>query len=163
MSAATILIANWVDDCGEAFLRRLLSAYGSVIDVKIQQYAGSSTSPTTSTDGNMSNSMINHEHNMYKSHSYRYCLATYESCDDADCAIAALHLRYCTAPGIPLVVLYAKESPHVSEYGRAVGAHYRVSIEQNQRPVPIPLESFDSRLVRGVVYGPPNDFSVPYS
>ena len=129
---AIVFVSNIVADAGETYLRRLFAAYGAVHDVKL-----GAEGPN------------------------RFATIEYESADDADCAIAALHLRYCTAPGTPMLVLFAKESPVVSEYGKRVGQHYREAVSTGKRPAPIPLEQFDPMLPRGTVCGPPTDFTLP--
>lgn len=74
--------------------------------------------------------------------------------DDADSAIAALHLRYCMAPKLPLLVMYHARSPRISSYGRQVSAEYRNAHAEGRLPVPVPLVSYDTRFERGPVAPP---------
>ena len=60
-----------------------------------------------------------------------------------------------------LVVLYAKTSQLISDYGRAVGAHYKRCVTNNDVPTPLALESFDPSLERTAVEPPPTDFTLP--
>jgi hypothetical protein len=91
----------------------------------------------------------------------QYALVTFQSPDDADCAIAALHLRYCMSPRVPIIVLYSNESPKVSEYGALVSAEYRQASDENRPPQPILLARFDANFSRGVVELPPSDIAPP--
>jgi RNA recognition motif-containing protein len=91
----------------------------------------------------------------------QYALVTFQSLDDADCSIAALHLRYCMAPRVPIIVLYSNESPRVSEYGNMTSAEYRRAAEEDRQPQPIPLARFDPSVDRGVVELPPSDIAPP--
>lgn len=91
----------------------------------------------------------------------QYALITFQSIDDADCAIAALHLRYCMAPRVPIIVLYSNESSKVSEYGSLVSAEYRRAADGDREPQPVPLARFDTSYERGVVELPPSDIAPP--
>ena len=82
-------------------------------------------------------------------------------CDDADCAIAALHLRYYVAPNAAVLVMYHKGSPQVSAYGRRVSAAYREAVADGKYPLPVALESFDSSYERGEVRAPPDEIKAP--
>lgn len=134
MTSCTLFVGNISSqaDCG--FLRRLFAAYGAVRDVRIPNEAGS----------------------------FRHALVEYGHIDDADCAVASLHLRYCMAPGVPIVVLFHKSSQCVSEYGHRVGAAYRDAIEHNRNPLPLPLDHFDVRIpARAPVDAPSFDIRPP--
>lgn len=91
----------------------------------------------------------------------QYALVTFQSLDDADCAIAALHLRYCMAPRVPIIVLYSNESPKVSEYGTLTSAEYRRAADEDRTPQPVLLARFDHNHQRGVVELPPSDIAPP--
>ena len=135
MSTCTVFVGNISTQADENFIRRLFAAYGSV------------KSATMHSD---------------PQHHYRYALVEYAHVDDADSAIASLHLRYCMAPGVPIICLYDKSSAVVSEYGREVGAAYREAIQERRDPLPLPLETFDSHQSRrAVVAAPSTDLRPP--
>lgn len=92
---------------------------------------------------------------------HQYALVVFQSLDDADCAIAALHLRYCMAPRVPILVMYSNESPKVSEYGALVSAEYRRAADEDRLPQPVLLARFDASVERGVVELPPSDIAPP--
>jgi hypothetical protein len=133
--SAKLFVGNISSEADAKCLRRLFSAYGNVLDCEVLSPAGAPTS--------------------------RYALITYTSPDDADCAIAALHLRYRMAPQESMIVLYHKESKKVTEYGRRVGSEYRAALEHGAPPKPIPLAQFDGSFARTQVMVPQMDFPRP--
>lgn len=92
---------------------------------------------------------------------HHFALVTYHTADDADCAIAALHLRYCMAPSVPILVMYSNTSSIVSEYGKEVSAEYRNAISRGTDPHPVPLTRFDAAIERGAVQLPPSEIAPP--
>lgn len=139
-----LFVGNLSPQAKEPFLRRLFASYGSVKNCTVVE-PPEGQAPTAENP--------------------RYALIEYGHVDDADSAIAALHLRYCMGPKVPVVVLYHKDSERVSEYGIAVGKAYReyaISAINSKKeggaapvPFPIPLEQFDPRFERGQVAAPP--------
>ena len=129
MSNCIVFVGNMSSQADEAFLRRLFAAYGGVKNASLVSDAGG----------------------------YKFGLIEYGHVDDADSAIASLHLRYCMAPGVPVICLYDKSSNVVSDYGREVGAAYREAVQSNRDPLPVPLETFDKTLQRSSVNAPTTD------
>ena len=132
--AAKLFVGNISSEADVRCLRRLFAAYGNVTECEI-------LAPPSSSG--------------------RYALVTYTSVDDADSAIAALHLRYRMAPQESLIVLYHKDSKRVTDYGRKVGYEYRRAMEQGLPPNPIPLVQFDINFHRSVVNVPQLEFPRP--
>lgn len=142
---AVLFVTNLAPNVDEVFLKGLFSAYGETIAVSLhhddvndggtsQPVPPSSTPPTL------------------------YALVSYHHQDDADCAIAALHLRYCTLPRLPLVVVYHASSPKISPYGRNVGRALVAALEQGKayhEIAPVALDAFDPSVDRAVVAPPP--------
>lgn len=137
---AQLFVGNVSPDADDRYLERLFSVYGPVEKVEL-----SSPSPGQGLNNVPATHAIIHM----------------KFADDADCAVAALHLRYCMCLNLPVIVLYAKPSPTITAYGRAVGRHYRDSIEKSEAPTPLPLESFDTGLQRSPAPMPPTDFTLP--
>lgn len=129
---ATLFVGNLCNNADEKYIQRLFATYGTVEGVE----------KGTCESG-------------------PYALVTFTSHDDSDCAVAALHMRYCMAPGVPLVVLYAKTSQIITDYGRAVGAHYKRCVTSGDVPTPLALEAFDRSMERTSVAPPPTDFTLP--
>lgn len=129
-STAILFVGNISVQADAAYMIRLFSAYGRVIDCSL-------------ASGN------------------QYALVTYQSTDDADCAIAALHLRYCMSAKVPLLVMYSNTSPQVSEYGASVSLEYRSAVARGSDPVPVALTRFDPSLPRGAVELPPSEIAPP--
>ncbi|RNF01362.1 putative RNA-binding protein [Trypanosoma conorhini] len=127
-SSAVLFVGNIPTVTNVQYLERLFSAYGHVKQVKMLQEGPS-----------------------------QYAEVTYSAVDDADCAIAALHSRYCASKNLPLVVMYHRSSPSVSEYGRAVGKEYAAAFAEDRDPLPIPLEVFDVNFERTDVPPPPSE------
>ncbi|KEG14426.1 putative RNA-binding protein [Trypanosoma grayi] len=127
-SPAMLFVGNLPTVANAQYVERLFSAYGQVKRV-----------------------------NMLHEGAAQYAEVTYNSVDDADSAIAALHCHYCASRGLPLVVLYHHNSPSVTEYGRRVGAEYAEAVAMGRKPLPIPLDAFDDAFERTDVPPPPSD------
>lgn len=127
-----LFVGNLSSKADDKYLSRLFSAYGRVVKAELVDEGAQ-----------------------------RYGSVTFANVDDADSAIAALHLRYCMCPALPILVLYDRENEAVSEYGRRVGQHYRECCEKGTNPTPIPLEAFDPNFPRAAVPPPPTDFIAP--
>ncbi|ORC90739.1 putative RNA-binding protein [Trypanosoma theileri] len=125
---AVLFVGNLPTVANAQYVERLFSAYGRVLQVKVLQEG---TTP--------------------------YAEVTYGAVDDADSAISALHTLYCASPGLPLVVLYHRNSPAVSAYGRRVGGEYAAAVRSCRDPAHVPLEAFDERFERTEVPPPPSD------
>jgi hypothetical protein len=132
---AHLFVGNVSPDADDRYLTRLFTVYGPVEQVIVHPPA----TPLSAT----------------------HAVVQMTYADDADVALAALHLRYCMTPHLPVIVLYAKSSPIVTQYGREVGEHYRSSIEKGEQPMPLPLENFDSSIARGPHPVLPTDFTLP--
>lgn len=91
----------------------------------------------------------------------QYALVVFQSHDDADSAIASLHLRYCMSPRVPLIVMYSSENVKVSEYGHLVSEEYRQALRDGREPRPIDIVRFDPTLDRGAVQLPPSELALP--
>ncbi len=133
-SKAILFVGNIIPEADAKMISRLFNTYGNVIECDIAPSSG--TTPS-------------------------YALVTFAHPDDADCAIAALHLRYCMAPRVPIYVLYHKSSGVVSEYGRCVFEAFRQASTTGTPPLPVPLETFDVTFARANVPPPPTDFQLP--
>eukprot|EP00672_Neobodo_designis_P028360 CAMPEP_0174853512 /NCGR_PEP_ID=MMETSP1114-20130205/28796_1 /TAXON_ID=312471 /ORGANISM="Neobodo designis, Strain CCAP 1951/1" /LENGTH=202 /DNA_ID=CAMNT_0016088167 /DNA_START=42 /DNA_END=650 /DNA_ORIENTATION=+ len=137
---AQLFIGNVSPDADARYLERLFAVYGPVEHVDL-----SAPGPAQAPNSVPATHAIVHM----------------KFADDADCAVAALHLRYCMCLNLPVIVLYAKTSQTMTAYGRAVGSHYRECIEKGEAPTPLPLESFDTTLQRSPAPMPPTDFTLP--
>lgn len=120
-----LFIGNLSTQANEDYLTRLFSAYGAVKSVTIVSQQGPSQQ--------------------------RHAVVLYEQADDADTAIASLHLRYCMSPDTPLLVLFHRDSPQVTEYGRVVTQSYRAAVLAGRQSAPVPLESYDQNFPRSNV------------
>lgn len=127
---AVVFVGNISCQAEVAYLQRLFSAYGHVMDVRIDENKA-------------------------------FALISYQSVDDADSSIAALHMRYCMSPKVPIIVLYSKDSPRVSQYGHLVSEEYRSAAREKREVKPLPLIQFDARFERGPVQLPPSDIVPP--
>lgn len=128
-SNAILFVSNLAPRVDVILLERLFGAYGPTIAVSI------------------------HRDEEFAQHT-RYALVSYASVDDADTAIASLHLRYCTMPRVPLVVVYHVASPAVSAYGRRVGQRLVEALQAGQSfhtIAPLPLADFDQAYPRSDV------------
>jgi RNA recognition motif-containing protein len=125
MSTCILFVGNISEQADASFLKRLFSAYGAVKNASVEENQG-----------------------------YKFGRVEYSHIDDADSAIASLHLRYCMAPGVPIIVLYDKSSPVVSDYGRRVGENYRSAVQNQTEAFPLPLDSFDHHTQRATVDPP---------
>lgn len=129
--SAVLFVGNISSVANSRFLERLFSAYGTVQKTEVFG------------DGNQ-----------------QYAEVTFENMDDADTAIAALHYRYCSTRDIPLVVLYSRNSPIVSSYGRRVGEEFLNCLKQGRMPEYVALNYFDQQFSRSSVILPPPESTV---
>ncbi|EAN94851.1 hypothetical protein C3747_104g21 [Trypanosoma cruzi] len=127
-SSAILFVGNLPAVTNAQYLERLFYAYGEVKNVKMHQEG-----------------------------IHPYAEVTYGAVDDGDSAIAALHGNYCASKDLPLVVLYHRSSPVVSQYGLKVGKEYAAAFAENRDPLPIPLEAFDEKFERTDVPPPPSE------
>jgi len=99
-----------------------------------------------------------------------FAIVVYHHVDDADSAIAALHLRYCMAPRVSLIVLYHKDSAIISEYGRRVWDSYSQYLARFERgggagpefPTPVLLKEFDPKHERNTPRVPQLELPAPF-
>lgn len=137
---AQLFVGNVTPEADERYLERLFNVYGPVERVDMGPPGPQRSQNVVAAS---------------------YAIVHMKYADDADCAIAALHLRYCMYFNLPVIVLYAKSSPTITEYGRAVSAHYAETVENGTTAKAIPLEQFDPTIQRSPIPTPPTDFTLP--
>lgn len=128
MTEAVLFVGNLSSMATGSFLERLFSAYGRVVKVEF-----------------------------FGNGSERYAEVTFSEIDDADVAISSLHCRYCSSKSVPLIVLYSRNSPYVSQYGRQVGEEFAKCMSKQIAPAPVPLVSFDPVYSRNSNILPPSE------
>ncbi|KAG5472540.1 hypothetical protein LSCM1_03942 [Leishmania martiniquensis] len=128
---ATLFVSNLSSIANVQYLERLFSAYGTV-----------------------------HHVELFGDGPHRYAEVTYDTVDNADAAIAALHCHYQTCRNLPMIVLYSKSSPSISAYGHQVGEEFMKAAEEKRPPRPLALAEFDSNYQRVGVQPPPSESEI---
>lgn len=86
-----LFVGNITGNAGVNYIRRLFAAYGTVRFVVVREMDSGR----------------------------RHAIVGYDHVDDADSAIASLHLRYCMSPQTPIIVLYRRVDDETASAGGA--------------------------------------------